>query len=160
MLLSLAVRRACGDAGAADGQFRACAAQEHHLSLADARAHALIAGQIAAPAKWPVRLARSDSVSEPWMAFAEAVERIAVGDPSAAHHGSHVALPSDGEDHGLTGSSSFRLCVVEGRQIEADARKPCVGAMLQRNIGPDQAGETPFRLRGDTWGRLKPPRGS
>ena len=80
MALSLAVRRGVWDAiSAADRAiFEACAAQEYHLSLADARAHALLAGQIAAPAKWPVRLAWADAVSDALdQALAEVVERIA-----------------------------------------------------------------------------------
>ena len=94
--LSLAVRRGLWEAiGAADrAVFEACAAQEYHLSLADARAHALIAGQVAAPAKWPVRLAWSDAVSEALdQALAEVVERIAASDPSARRiHDSYQAF--------------------------------------------------------------------
>jgi TRAP-type mannitol/chloroaromatic compound transport system substrate-binding protein len=96
MLLSLAVRKSVWDAmSAADRAiFEACGAQEYHLSLADARAHALIAGQIEAPAKWPVRFAWSDEVSDVLdQAVAEVVERIAAGDPSARRiHDSYQAF--------------------------------------------------------------------
>jgi TRAP-type mannitol/chloroaromatic compound transport system substrate-binding protein len=94
--LSLAVRKSVWDGmGAADRViFEACAAQEYHLSLADARAHALLAGQIGAPAKWPVRLAWSDTVSEALdQALAEVVERIAAADPGARRiHDSYQAF--------------------------------------------------------------------
>jgi TRAP-type mannitol/chloroaromatic compound transport system substrate-binding protein len=87
MTLSLAVRTGLWETiGAADrAVFEACAAQEYHLALADARAHALIAGQVAAPAKWPVRLAWPDAVCEALdQALTEVVERIAASDPSAS----------------------------------------------------------------------------
>jgi TRAP-type mannitol/chloroaromatic compound transport system substrate-binding protein len=96
MLLSLAVRKGLWETiGAADRAiFDACAAQEYHLALADARAHALIAGQIEAPAKWPVRLAWPDTVSDALdQALAEVVERIAASDPSARRiHDSYQAF--------------------------------------------------------------------
>ena len=96
MTLSLAVRRGLWETiGAADrAVFEACAAQEYHLALADARAHALIAGQVAAPAKWPVRLAWSDAVSEALdLALSEVVERIVASDPSARRiHDSYQAF--------------------------------------------------------------------
>ncbi len=81
--------------GAADrAVFEACAAQEYHLSLADARAHALLAGQIGAPAKWPVRLAWTDAVSQALdQALAEVVERVAASDPGARRiHDSYQAF--------------------------------------------------------------------
>ena len=90
------VRKALWEAiGPADRTiFEACAAQEYHLALADARAHALIAGQIEAPAKWPVRLAWPDTVSEALdQALAEVVERIAASDASARRiHDSYQAF--------------------------------------------------------------------
>jgi TRAP-type mannitol/chloroaromatic compound transport system substrate-binding protein len=96
MTLSLAVRRGLWETvGAADrAVFEACAAHEYHLALADARAHALIAGQVAAPAKWPVRLAWSNAVSDALdQALTEVVERIAASDPSASRiHDSYQAF--------------------------------------------------------------------
>jgi TRAP-type mannitol/chloroaromatic compound transport system substrate-binding protein len=95
-VLSLALRKDLWETlGAADrAVFEACAAQEYHLSLADARAHALIAGQIEAPLKWPVRLAWPDAVSEALdEALVEVVERIAASDPSARRvHDSYQAF--------------------------------------------------------------------
>ena len=65
--------------------FEACAAQEYQLSLAEARAHALLAAQIGTSAKWPVRLAWTDSVAEALDgALAEVLERIAATDPAPA----------------------------------------------------------------------------
>jgi TRAP-type mannitol/chloroaromatic compound transport system substrate-binding protein len=94
--LSLAVRRGVWEAmGAADRViFEACAAQEYYLSLAEARGHALMAGQVQAPGKWPVRLAWSDAVSEALdEASAEVVERIAARDPDAQRiHDSYQAF--------------------------------------------------------------------
>jgi TRAP-type mannitol/chloroaromatic compound transport system substrate-binding protein len=57
VVLALNVRRALWDSmGDADRAiFAACAAEEYHLSLAETQAQALIAGQVVAPAKWPVR---------------------------------------------------------------------------------------------------------
>lgn len=95
-MLSLAVRRTLWDGMSAADQtiFEACAAQEYHLSLADTRAHALLVGQVEAPAKWPVRLAWTDTVSEALdQASAEVVERIAAGDASARRiHDSYHAF--------------------------------------------------------------------
>jgi TRAP-type mannitol/chloroaromatic compound transport system substrate-binding protein len=96
MLLSLAMPIGLWEAiGAADrAVFEACAVQEYHLALADARAHALIAGQVGAPAKWPVRLAWSEEVSETFdLALAEAMEGVAASDPSAQRiHDSYQAF--------------------------------------------------------------------
>jgi TRAP-type mannitol/chloroaromatic compound transport system substrate-binding protein len=95
-VLSLAVSRSVWDGlGAADRAiFEACAAQEYQLSLAEARAHTALAGQIGAPAKWPVRLAWSDGIVEALDgALAEVVERIAAMDASARRiHDSYQAF--------------------------------------------------------------------
>jgi TRAP-type mannitol/chloroaromatic compound transport system substrate-binding protein len=74
--------------------FEACAAQDYHLSLAEARGHALMVGQVQAPGKWPVRLAWSDAVSGALdEASAEVVERIAARDPDAQRiHDSYQAF--------------------------------------------------------------------
>jgi TRAP-type mannitol/chloroaromatic compound transport system substrate-binding protein len=74
--------------------FDACAAQEYQLSLAEARAHAALAAQIGAQAKWPVRLAWSDTVAEALDgALAEVVEHIAAVDASARRiHDSYQAF--------------------------------------------------------------------
>jgi TRAP-type mannitol/chloroaromatic compound transport system substrate-binding protein len=58
-LLALGVRRALWERLTTADQaiLEACAAQEYQASLTDAQAHALIARQVAAPEKWPVRLA-------------------------------------------------------------------------------------------------------
>ena len=94
--MSLDVRRSVWDAisGADRAIFEACAAQEYHLSLAEARAHAMLAGQIAAPAKWPVRLAWADVVSDAFDgALAEALEGIAAKDAGARRiHDSYQAF--------------------------------------------------------------------
>lgn len=94
--MSLDVRRSVWDAisGADRAIFEACAAQEYHLSLAEARAHAMLAGQIAAPAKWPVRLAWADVVSDALdRALAEVVEGIAAKDAGAQRiHDSYQAF--------------------------------------------------------------------
>ena len=93
---SLDVRRSVWDAisGADRAIFEACAAQEYHLSLAEARAHAMLAGQIAAPAKWPVRLAWAEVVSDAFdQALAEVVEGVAAKDPGARRiHDSYQAF--------------------------------------------------------------------
>jgi TRAP-type mannitol/chloroaromatic compound transport system substrate-binding protein len=94
--LSLTVRKGVWDAmSAADRAiFEACTAQDYHLSLAEVRAHALLAGQLGAPAKWPVRVAWADSVSDAldW-ALAEVMERIAAEDASARRiHDSYQAF--------------------------------------------------------------------
>jgi TRAP-type mannitol/chloroaromatic compound transport system substrate-binding protein len=94
--VSLAVRKSVWDGtGPADqAVLEACAAQEYHLSLAEARAHALLAGQVAAPAKWPVRLAWTPAVMDALdEALAEVLERIAAGDPSGRRiHDSYQAF--------------------------------------------------------------------
>ena len=84
MVQSLTVRKSLWEAmGAADRViFEACAAQECQLALADAQAHALIAGQIEAPTKWPVRIAWPDNISDALdQALAEVMEGIAANDP-------------------------------------------------------------------------------
>jgi TRAP-type mannitol/chloroaromatic compound transport system substrate-binding protein len=64
--------------------FEACAAEEYRLSLADARAHALIARQVATPSKWPVRHAFAPALAQALeRTAAEAVERIAATDAEA-----------------------------------------------------------------------------
>jgi TRAP-type mannitol/chloroaromatic compound transport system substrate-binding protein len=86
LLLSLAVERRLWDGmSAADRAiFEACAAHECQLSLADARTHALIAAQLAGPAKWPVRLAFSPQLTATVdRAAAEVVERVAGADALA-----------------------------------------------------------------------------
>jgi TRAP-type mannitol/chloroaromatic compound transport system substrate-binding protein len=86
LLLSLGVARGLWDGmSAADRAiFEACAAQEYQLSLTDAAAHALIASQVAAPTKWPVRLAWPSGLAEALdQAAAEVVERIAATDAAS-----------------------------------------------------------------------------
>jgi TRAP-type mannitol/chloroaromatic compound transport system substrate-binding protein len=94
--LSLTVRRDVWEAmSAADRAiFEAGSAQDYHLSLAEARAHALLAGQVAAPAKWPVRLAWTDAVADAFdAALAEVVEALAAVDGSARRiHDSYQAF--------------------------------------------------------------------
>jgi hypothetical protein len=72
----------------------ACASQEYQLSLAEARAHALIAAQVAAPAKWPLRLALPEAVVDALeTALAEVVEGIAGSDPAGRRiHDSYQAF--------------------------------------------------------------------
>lgn len=74
LMLSLNVRKALWDGlNAADQTIlESCAAQEHQLSLAEGRIHALVARQIAATSKWPVRLAFAPEV-------AAALEQAAAG---------------------------------------------------------------------------------
>jgi len=95
-LLSLDVAKPLWDGmSAADRAiFEACAAQEYHLSLTDAAAHALIASQVEAPSKWPVRLAWSSTLAEAFdQAAAEAVGRIAATDPASRRiHDSYQAF--------------------------------------------------------------------
>jgi len=96
VLLSLAVARTLWDElGAADQAiFEACAAQEYHLSLTDARAHALIAAQITGPAKWPVRQALSADLGTALEATAGGViAQIAAADDTARRiHDSYQAF--------------------------------------------------------------------
>lgn len=95
-LLSLDVAKPLWDGMSAAGRtiFEACAAQEYHLSLTDAAAHALIASQVEAPSKWPVRLAWSAGLSGALeQAAAGAVERIAALDPASRRiHDSYQAF--------------------------------------------------------------------
>src|SRR5262245_6490283 len=83
-LLSLGIAKPLwDDLGPADQAiFEGCAAEAYQLSLTEARAHALIAAQVEAPAKWPVRLAWPARVAEAFeRGAATAVERIASFDP-------------------------------------------------------------------------------
>jgi len=85
-LLSLAVSRSLWEAMSTGERavLEACAAREHQLSLADAHAHALIAAEAAAPAKWPVRLPFPAEVAARLeRAAAEAVERAGDADAEA-----------------------------------------------------------------------------
>ena len=87
LLLSLGVDKRLWDGmSAADRAiFEACAVEAYHLSLTDARAHALIASQVEAPTKWPVRLPWPSRITEALdQAAAEAVERIAQSTPHRA----------------------------------------------------------------------------
>jgi TRAP-type mannitol/chloroaromatic compound transport system substrate-binding protein len=96
LLLSLGVDKRLWDGmSAADRAiFEACAAQEYHLSLTDARAHVLIASQVEAPTKWPVRLPWPSRLAEAFdQAAADAVERIAAIDPASRRiHDSYQAF--------------------------------------------------------------------
>ena len=96
LLLSLGVARHLWDGmSAADRAiFEACAALEYHLSLTDAAAHALIASQVEAPSKWPVRLAWPSRLAEAFdRAAAEVVERIAAADATSRRiHDSYRAF--------------------------------------------------------------------
>ena len=98
LLLSLGVAKRLWDGmSAADRAiFEACAAQEYHLSLTDAHAHALIANQVETPSKWPVRLAWPSRLAEALdQAAAEAVERIAATDAASRRiHDSYRAFRS------------------------------------------------------------------
>jgi TRAP-type mannitol/chloroaromatic compound transport system substrate-binding protein len=96
MLLALGVRRELWERlGAADQAiFEACAAQEYHLSLRDAHAHALVTRQVEKPEKWPVRLAFPAELATALDAAAqEAVVRLAEADPVARRiHDSYQAF--------------------------------------------------------------------
>ena len=96
LLLSLGVKKHLWDGmSAADRAiFEACAAQEYHLSLTDAAAHALIASQVATPSKWPVRLAWPGRLAEALdQAAAEVVEHIAATDAASRRiHDSYRAF--------------------------------------------------------------------
>jgi TRAP-type mannitol/chloroaromatic compound transport system substrate-binding protein len=96
MLLSLDVARPVweGMSAADRAIFEGCAAQEYQQSLADAAAHALIASQVEAPGKWPVRHAWSGELVAAFeRAAAEAVEAIAAADPAARRiHDSYRAF--------------------------------------------------------------------
>jgi TRAP-type mannitol/chloroaromatic compound transport system substrate-binding protein len=85
-LLSLSVARPLWDGMSAADQaiFEACAAEEYHHSLTEARAHALIGSQVETPSKWPVRLGWPGRLAEAFEQAAEtAVERIAAIDPAS-----------------------------------------------------------------------------
>lgn len=96
VLQSLDVRRPLWDAmSPADRAiFEGCAAQEFQASLTDAAAQALIAPQVQAPSKWPVRLAWSPELRGAIeRAAAEAVAGIADIDPHARRiHDSYQAF--------------------------------------------------------------------
>lgn len=96
MLLSLDVARPLweGMSAADRAILEGCAAQEYQQSLADAAAHALIASQVEAPGKWPVRHAWSDELGAAFeRAAVEAVEAIAAADPTAQRiHDSYRAF--------------------------------------------------------------------
>jgi len=95
-LLSLAIAKPLWDGMSATDRaiFEACAIEAYHLSLTEARAHALIAGQVEIPAKWPVRLAWPNGMAAAFdQAEAEAVERIAAADPASRRiHDSYKAF--------------------------------------------------------------------
>jgi TRAP-type mannitol/chloroaromatic compound transport system substrate-binding protein len=95
-LLSLAIaKRLWDDMSAADRAiFEACAIEAYHLSLTDARAHALIASQVETPAKWPVRLAWPSGMAAAFdQAASELVERIAATDSASRRiHDSYQAF--------------------------------------------------------------------
>jgi TRAP-type mannitol/chloroaromatic compound transport system substrate-binding protein len=96
VMLSLDVRKSLWDGMGASDQaiFEACAAQEYHLSLADARAHSLIAGQIQAEAKWPVRIGLSEDLADALdLALADLLQGIAAADPEGRRiHDSYQAF--------------------------------------------------------------------
>jgi TRAP-type mannitol/chloroaromatic compound transport system substrate-binding protein len=96
VMLSLDVRRSLWDGMSASDRaiFESCAAQEYHLSLADARIHSLIAGQVEASAKSPVRIAMSERLADALdLALAEVVEGIAAADPDGRRiHDSYQAF--------------------------------------------------------------------
>ena len=95
-LLALGVRRELWERlGVADQAiFEACAAQEYQASLTDAHAHALIARQVAAPEKWPVRMGfPADLTAGLEEAAQQAVARLAEFDPAARRiHDSYQAF--------------------------------------------------------------------
>jgi TRAP-type mannitol/chloroaromatic compound transport system substrate-binding protein len=96
LLLSLAVAKPVWDAMSPADQaiFEACAAQEYQLSLADAAAHVLIAAQVEAPAKWPVRRTWAAGLGAAFeRAAEEAVEAMAATDPASRRiHDSYRAF--------------------------------------------------------------------
>jgi TRAP-type mannitol/chloroaromatic compound transport system substrate-binding protein len=96
MMLSLEVSKPVWDRMSASDQaiFEACAAQEHHLSLAEARGNALLAARVSAPAKWPVRLAFPDPVGDALdEALADVLESLSAADPETRRvHDSYQAF--------------------------------------------------------------------
>jgi TRAP-type mannitol/chloroaromatic compound transport system substrate-binding protein len=96
VMLSLSVARHVWDgmSPADRAIFEACAAQEYQLSLADAWAHAMVAAEVAGPAKWPVRIPLSPQLTATVERAAEvAVERVAATDPVARRiHDSYRAF--------------------------------------------------------------------
>ena len=95
-LLSLGIGKPLWDSLSAGDRaiFEACAAEAYQLSLTEARAHELIAAQVEAPGKWPVRLAwPSGMIAAFEETTAAAVERMAATDPSARRiHDSYQAF--------------------------------------------------------------------
>jgi len=95
-LLSLSIAKPVWDGMSPADQaiFEACAIEAYHLSLTDARAHALIASQVETPAKWPVRLTWPSGMAAALdRAAAEAVERVAATDPASRRiHDSYQAF--------------------------------------------------------------------
>jgi TRAP-type mannitol/chloroaromatic compound transport system substrate-binding protein len=95
-ILSLDVRKPLWDGMSASDRaiFEACAAQEYHLSLADAHAHSLITSQVQAPARWPVKIALSEGLADALdLALSDIVEGIAAADPQGRRiHDSYQAF--------------------------------------------------------------------
>ena len=96
LLLSLGIARPLWDglSSADRAIFEACAAEAYQLSLTEARAHELIAAQVEAPGKWPVRLAWPGRMAAAFdQTTAAVVERMAATDPSARRiHDSYQAF--------------------------------------------------------------------
>jgi TRAP-type mannitol/chloroaromatic compound transport system substrate-binding protein len=95
-LLALGVRRQVWEhlTVADRAIFEACSAEAYHLSLTDAHAHALLARQVEAPEKWPVRVDFSAEITAALNATArDAVARLAEFDVSARRiHDSYRAF--------------------------------------------------------------------
>jgi len=95
-LLSLGIAKPVWDGMSTSDQaiFEACGIEAYHLSLTDARAHALIASQVETPAKWPVRLAWPSGMAAAFdQAASELVERIAATDSASRRiHDSYQAF--------------------------------------------------------------------
>jgi TRAP-type mannitol/chloroaromatic compound transport system substrate-binding protein len=95
-LLALGVRRQLWERLTAADQaiFEACAAEAYHSSLTDAHAHALLARQVEAPEKWPVRVAFSAEITAALSATTQdAIARLAEFDASARRiHDSYQAF--------------------------------------------------------------------
>jgi TRAP-type mannitol/chloroaromatic compound transport system substrate-binding protein len=95
-ILSLDVRKPLWDGMSASDRaiFEACAAQEYHVSLADAHAHSLITSQVQAPARWPVKIALSEGLADALdLALSDIVEGIAAADPQGRRiHDSYQAF--------------------------------------------------------------------
>ena len=95
-LLSLGIAKPVWDGMSTSDRaiFEACGIEAYHLSLTDARAHALIASQVETPAKWPVRLAWPSGMAAAFdQAASELVERIAATDSASRRiHDSYQAF--------------------------------------------------------------------